>query len=290
MRDNFQVFDAHMHYTGIFMKPYENLIEYMDAYGIDKAVVNTLNIEANMGVLKEDNPILANLNESNYCDVDVFSDFRNGGQPDHTYLKKLQDIAPDRIYPFFWYNPADPNDKEQIKGLNTVKEALNDGFKGVKLQMAMLPTEIEALYPLAELLLKHDLPLYIHPSAGVCASKRTSPFNLVDLIKSYPQLKIIIGHSSYTMEFCIECVFAFSKLTAYNQNLYFESSLSVPFGIISYTKVFGADHVIFGSDSPPAGPWEIEFSKINLLKLPDDAKKMIFYDNIARILKIEETQ
>ena len=154
--------------------------------------------------------------------------------------------------------------------------------------MAMLPAKMKHLYKIADLLVERDMPLYIHPSSGVCKSQRTSPFKILDLTRRIPELKIIIGHSSHTMEFCIECVFAFRQLKEQENNVYFETSLSVPFGIISYVKVFGPDHVIFGSDSPPAGPWDIEFMKINKLRLPKQAKKLIFYDNISRLLKIDD--
>jgi predicted TIM-barrel fold metal-dependent hydrolase len=90
------------------------------------------------------------------------------------------------------------------------------------------------------------------------------------------------------MEFVIETVLAIKSLGNLSKNVYFESSVSIPFGILSYIKVFGADHVIFGSDSPPAGPWEAEYIKVSKLKIPNEIKMQILGKNIEKLLKINE--
>lgn len=152
----------------------------------------------------------------------------------------------------------------------------------------MIIADMERLNPIAELLCEFDFPIYIHPCGGVLAAPRTDPFKIAELAKKNPNLKIIIGHSAYTMEFVIETVLAIKSLGNLSKNVYFESSVSIPFGILSYIKVFGADHVIFGSDSPPAGPWEAEYIKVSKLKIPNEIKMQILGKNIEKLLKINE--
>lgn len=281
MIDNFSIFDSHMHYTGTFMHKNENLIEYMDENGIDAAVVNTLNTHANLGVLENnhDGDLLKDIDIEKY---EIFKEFRLAGQPDHSEVIKLMQSNPKRIFPFFWYNPADPNDPNQEKGIEMARNALNNGFKGIKLQLAMIPCTIEQLFPVAKLLTEFNLPLYIHPSGGVFASKRTNPFSITELAKKFPDLNIILGHAAYSMEFCVETVFAAMSVP----NLYFETSISIPFGIITYIKVFGPQRVLFGTDSPSAGPFNIEYEKIADIKIPREAKQMILSENIKRLIKI----
>jgi predicted TIM-barrel fold metal-dependent hydrolase len=287
MRDGMKIIDAHMHYTGIFKPKEQTLLEYMDENGIDGAIVNTLNTNANMDVLEKISPEILMEKLKDRTKYKIFEDFEAAGQPSHTEVIALYKRFPKRIYPFFWYNNNDPNDPDQSKGIAIVKEALNNGFKGVKIQPAMIVAEMERLNPIAELLIQYDYPLYIHPSGGVFASPRTDPFKIAELSKRNPNLKIIIGHSAYTMEFVIETVIAIKSIGNLSKNVYFESSVSIPFGILSYIKVFGSDHVIFGSDSPPAGPWEVEYNKIAKLKIPNNIKQQIFCKNIEKLLGLE---
>lgn len=288
MRDGLRIIDAHMHYTGIFKPKNQSLIEYMDENGIDGAVMNTLNTTANMDVLEKLSPNELMEKLKDRSKFDIFHDFAAAGQPSHNEVIELYKKYPNRIYPFFWYNSNDPNDPDQSKGIQLVKDALKNGFKGVKIQPAMIVADMDRLNKIAELLSEFDYPIYIHPCGGVLAASRTDPFRIADLSKKNPKLKIIIGHSAYTMEFVIETVLAIKSLGKLSKNIYFESSVSIPFGILSYIKVFGADHVIFGSDSPPAGPWEAEYIKISRLKLPDEIKMQIFSKNIEKLLKINE--
>jgi len=281
MKDGFKIFDSHMHYAGIFKPKKQPFIEYLNNNGIDKAVVNTLNTKANLGILKGGAPqeFFRKMKEP---DFNIFQDFSECGQPDHRQVIKLAKKYPDRIYPFFWYNPNDPNDPDQQKGLSLVEKHLDNGFCGVKLQHAMTPFKMKRLYPLAELLSEKKAPLFIHPTSGIFSTPPTDTFKLAKLAKRFPKLKIIVGHAAYTMEFAIECLLA----TFSCKNVYFETSVSIPYGIVTFSKIFGPRRVLFGSDSPSAGPFELEYKKILALRIPDKAKQQILYRNISRLLRI----
>jgi predicted TIM-barrel fold metal-dependent hydrolase len=170
MRDSFKIIDAHMHYNGIFKKDKDQpFIEYLDENGIDGAIVNTLNTTANMDVLQRFTPgaLTDKVSRSKF---DLFKDFAAAGQPSHAEVIELYKKYPKRIFPFFWYNNNDPNDVDQSKGLAIVKEAFKNGFRGIKIQPAMIIANMERLYPIAELLCEYDYPIFIHPSGGVYAS------------------------------------------------------------------------------------------------------------------------
>jgi predicted TIM-barrel fold metal-dependent hydrolase len=217
-------------------------------------------------------------------DFDIFTDFQKAGQPSHEEVEKLMQKAPDRIFPFFWYNPIDPADPDQQKGLSKVQYALGHGYRGVKLQMAMTYCPVEKLYPIAQLCEEASIPLYVHPSGGVFRARRTNPFEILTLAEHYPKLKIILGHAGYSMEFVIEAILACIGAS----NIYFETSLSVPFGIITYIKLAGARRVLFGTDAPSAGPFRIEYDKIAFLNISEKEKTQILSKNIEKLLKIEQ--
>ncbi|MHA1750462.1 MAG: amidohydrolase family protein, partial [Promethearchaeota archaeon] len=179
----------------------------------------------------------------------------------------------------------DPNDPGHENGLKIVEKALRKKcFKGVKVQLAMTPCKVEDLFPVAKLLEEFDLPIYVHLSGGLFASRFMRPFFLKPLIKNFPKLKIILGHAASTMEFCIETIF--TSIDA--SNIYFETSVSIPFGIISLVKMFGSKRVIFGSDSPAATTFHIEYQKIQHLKLSKRAKMDLFSNNIKRLIHFED--
>ncbi len=279
MRDGFDIVDAHVHYAGIFLPKGKSIVDYMDDNGVDAAILNTLNVKANLGdVMRKDPSGLAR--QAQDPGFDIFKDFRLAGQPDHEAVIGIAKKHPDRVFPFFWYNPADPGDLEQEKGLAAVASALDRGFKGVKIQPAMTACTVEQLFPVASLLADRKRPIYIHPNAGLFAARKTEAVDVARLAKAFPALDIILGHAAYTMEFCIEAVLHLARFT----NVHAETSQSIPYGIITYAKIFGPRRVLFGTDMPSATPFDIEYRKLGLLDMPADAKALILGGNARRLL------
>lgn len=291
MKDGYEIFDSHMHYLGKFMEKGQSIIDYMDVNGIDTAVVNTINTlvnSRNIGANKFTNKIdIKNFAEEiRGPNFEIFKEFRLNGQPSHDILLEQVKKHPKRLFPFFWYNPADPSDLDQKIGLKMLIDKLqHEGFRGVKLQLAMTPCNIERIFPVAKVCVDFDLPICIHPSPGVFSVKRTDAFALLKLAKSFPTLKLIILHAVYTMEFYVELLIALK--TEKIENVYFETSCSILYGILELIKIFGADRVLFGSDSPTATPFELEYNKIASLRIPEEDKRKILGGNIKKLLNIE---
>ena len=279
MKDGFKIIDAHMHYTGIFLPKNRSIIDYMDDNGIDSAIVNTLNTKANLSDVLRQDPGNLQIKMQDPA-FEIFKDFRLAGQPDHGPVLDLVKKHPERVIPFFWYNPSDPADPGHEKGISIVSDALDHGFKGVKIQPAMTLCTIEQLFPVASLLVDKKLPLYIHPTAGLFASKKTEVVEITFLARKFPGLNIILGHAAYTMEFCIEAVMQLSAFP----NVFAETSQSIPYGIITFVKIFGPKRVLFGTDAPSATPFDIEYRKVSLLDIPAKAKAMVLGGNVERLL------
>ena len=82
------------------------------------------------------------------------------------------------------------------------------------------------------------------------------------------------------MEYMINELRYFKRYT----NVYFETSLSVPYGIMTLIKIMGAHRVMYGSDSPSATNPDIEINKILMLDLSKQTLENVFYNNISNLI------
>ncbi|MFX1237405.1 MAG: amidohydrolase family protein [Promethearchaeota archaeon] len=273
MIEGIKIFDAHMHHVGRFKSRDVSLIEFMNNYGIDKAVVTTVNQNANLNAIMKSGTTL-DLND--YLDQYVAKE-----QYDHEQIKTLVNQYPDRLYGFFWFNPRIADD-DAWKLLE--KYILEYKFKGIKthhnIDFLKAPRDY---YQLAEFCVEHNVPLYIHSGSGFFFQRPARVKDYYDLARKYKELKLIIGHAAFTMEYCVNCVRFFAG-DPNTPNVYFETSVSIPFGILSLIKAIGEDRVVYGSDSPAANPPDIEINKIMCLNLKKDIVQKVFYDNFNRLL------
>ncbi|MEJ2276874.1 MAG: hypothetical protein P8Y70_03855 [Candidatus Lokiarchaeota archaeon] len=51
---NYKIFDAHMHTYGIFLDNYDSVLDYMDKYHVEKAIITTINKTKYYSNAKED--------------------------------------------------------------------------------------------------------------------------------------------------------------------------------------------------------------------------------------------
>ncbi|MFX1275105.1 MAG: amidohydrolase family protein [Promethearchaeota archaeon] len=274
MIDGIKIFDGHMHYIGRFKPRDESLVEFMDRYGIDKAAVTTLNQAANLDRILKSN---GNIGEKEYLE-----DFLRKEQYDHEDLRKIISKNPNKLFGFFWFNPKIANEDDWKLLEKYIKDY---HFKGIKTQWCvdLLDVPGDLLY-LAEFCIDNDAPLFIHSGTGFFYQKPVRAKDHYQLARKYRELKLIIGHAAHTMEHCINCLNYFSKMA----NVYFETSTSIPYGIMTLIKAMGSQRVIYGSDSPTANPPDIEINKILCLNLDKKSLENVFYNNIIHLLGIEE--
>lgn len=268
-----QVFDAHIHYTGKFMNKNETLIEFLDRFGIDKAIVTTLKISANQKLLLQTNE---EIDEKKYA-----QNLYAKKQYNHDIVKDLISKFPNRLFGFYWFNPkiADDSDWSTLE-----KYITQYNFKGVKTQTSLDNLDLSRdMDQLAEFCIVHDVPLYFHSGVNFFFQKPFRTKYLYNFLKHYKELKFIIGHAAFTMEYMISLLRYFQDFP----NVYYETSLSVPYGINVLIKMMGKDKVIYGSDCPAATTPDVEIKKIKILNLDPEVEKYIFFNNIAKLIKID---
>jgi predicted TIM-barrel fold metal-dependent hydrolase len=270
MKEDIKVFDAHMHYTGKFKNKNESLIDFLDRFGIEKAVITTLNTAANSKLLLTLNGQLS--------DQELAEQFYPKTQYSHEKVKELVQSNPERLIGFYWFNPkvADAEDWKELTRFIT-----SYGFKGVKTQASLDNLDPETdLDKLAEFCINHNIPLYFHSGTSFHFQKPVSLKSLHKFKKKHKKLELIIGHAAFTMEYMISLLRFFKD----SPNVYFETSLSVPYGIKVLIKVMGEGRVLYGSDSPAATTPDIEINKIKILELSETVQKKVFYENIDKLL------
>ncbi|TFG01993.1 MAG: hypothetical protein EU542_05910 [Promethearchaeota archaeon] len=271
MKGNLRIFDAHMHYTGKFLRKNETLIDFMDRFGIDKAIINTLNVSANTNLLIND---METLDDEEYAER-VYANNRY----EHEEVLSLIKENPDRLQAFYWFNPRNAEEEDWKLLRNYMKK---EKFKGVKTQGTLdnlrIPDDFHAL---ADFCIEHDKPLFFHSGQAFFYQNSYRAKDIFNFVSQYKELKLILGHAAYTMEYLINVLRYFPKL----KNVFFETSLSVPYGINVLIKVMGQKRVMYGSDAPAATTPDIEINKIKILNLKKNVLDDVFYNNISNLIR-----
>jgi hypothetical protein len=187
-----------------------------------------------------------------------------------------------------------PADKEELR--YRVNGMYKSGVKGIKIYptLQFLNPSDKKLFPLYKEMISYGLPLFIHTGCdpgfwelpNLC--EYANPVRAEKLIKKFPELKVILCHmGAYSAIrpgiFFREAV----ELAKKYSNVYLDTSAVDPYLILSAIKHVGPEKVIFGTDYPVLGlTWERLLHNALSLNIDKDAKDMIMYSNISRLLGI----
>ncbi|MFX0021425.1 MAG: amidohydrolase family protein [Candidatus Hermodarchaeota archaeon] len=283
-RNNFKIFDGHLHTYGIFLSPFEDIISYMDYHNVEKAIITTINRAKYHQKQKEYASSLDDKgNFSKY--LNDFKSLIPKGQLPHDDVIEIAKKAPERFYKFFWFNPK-LNPEEEEENYKILEEHFNKGFIGVKIHGSFnffkFPKEILKLATFMQDYNK-DIILFIHSHPKTKFHDGSEPQDIAKLAKKFPELKIIVGHAAFCMEYAV----ATGMLLKKYDNIYFETSCSVSLGIYNLIKILGHKKIIFGSDSPTTSTLSIEIEKIlSIPRVSNEVRQDIFYNNVLNLLKL----
>ena len=192
--------------------------------------------------------------------------------PDNAYVREVVESSPG-LYGLVWANPRLPG------YLAEAEEYLDHPkFLGMKLHPLLdgyHPND-PAVHPLIELLLERRLPVLIHCGHPIF----TLPWSIEELVVSFPQAKVILGHMGHGNVVYINGAI---DVALRNPNVYLETS-----GMPMHTKIkeaaerVGETRVLFGSDVPFHHP-EVEIAKVRLSGLSPDLVERVLSRN-ARAL------
>lgn len=278
----FKIIDAHLHTYGIFLAPHQDVISYMNHYNVDKAFITTINRAKYHSKQKE---IASTINERDNFGkfLDDFKNITPRGQLSHEDVINIAKKAPDRFYKFFWFNPK-LSPEEEESNYSILEDHFKKGFIGVKIHGSFnflkFPKDIIKMVTFMQDFDRRII-LFIHSLPKTKFYSGTEPQDIAKLAKKFPDLKIIVGHAAYCMEYAI----GVGLLLKQFKNVYFETSCSVSLGIYNLIKTLGHKRIIFGSDSPTTSTLPIEIEKIvSIPRVSNEVKQDIFYNNVLALL------
>lgn len=145
---------------------------------------------------------------------------------------------PDRFLPMITANPWYGG-----KAVEEARRGFEAGAVGIKLHPGLQGFQItdEVVHPLVKLAGELDKPVYFHTGTPVTSM----PLQLTELAQQFPSVKFIMGHMGFS-DFWNDVADA----TRGAPNIYLETSAHWPSFIVEMVGTFGAQRIMYGSDTP----------------------------------------
>ena len=261
-------------------------MQYLDTYGVEKAIITTINRAASSKIYTKDVGTIKDGDTEKDRVKEAFENLRKlipKDQLDHQDVIDISKRAPERFHKFFWFNPKIAPEQEE-HSYKILESHFENGFCGVKvhsgINLVKIPRDILKLVSFMQDFNK-KFPIFIHFTPKFSAFGGISSKDIAKLAKNFPELPIIVGHAGLAMEFAID----FGLTLKQYKNIYFETSCSIPYAILSLVKTVGHKRLLFGSDAPVTNPMQLEIDKIMCLPIESDQKKDIFYNNTNNLIQ-----
>ncbi|MFV2062198.1 MAG: amidohydrolase family protein [Chloroflexota bacterium] len=194
--------------------------------------------------------------------------------PDNEYVAGIV-TETKGVYGLVWANPRNP---QVVAETIALLDAPGSKFRGVKLHPLLdgYHPDDPAVHPIIELLIERDLPTLIHCGHPIF----TLPWSIEELIRRYPEARIILGHMGHGNIIYINAAIDVAER---NPNVYLETS-----GMPMHSKIreaverVGPDRVLYGSDTPFHHP-SVELAKVRVSGLPTDLTDRVLGENGRRL-------
>jgi predicted TIM-barrel fold metal-dependent hydrolase len=270
------IIDGHAHSAGEFYSP-EEVVRILDELQVDKVVLCPGPIN---GPRKWPVPDLTGILRSrrlNYWGsrllrlagrlVPEKHSLRNG----NAFVASMTERYPERIIQAYWIDPTDP---QMMAGLE--RQYRTFGFRLLKVHQCFHRFRCDGpeMKELVEFARERNLPLFFH----LYSKKDTR--DLLTLVTGHPGTTFIIGH--------LLGLDVFMKAGRENlKNVYFDISppnLVPEFFVHEALRVFGADRLLLGSDTPyGTDNLRKNIERILRLSLSDEEKRLILGSNMLRL-------
>ena len=214
-------------------------------------------------------------------------------------MAELANVKPSLFYGAVGTIPVEDIDA----GVKEIDHCINDlGLLGIQL-FTWLEREsyAEPKYrPIFAAMAEYDCPIWIHPSGQASDSGMFSwPYEssrfMLDIVKAgifeeFPDLKIIIHHAGAMVPFFQERVRTImpKHTEKYFKYFYVDTALyGNTAGLMSAFEFYGADHMLFGTDTPMGAPRGSNgftgrtIMAIEKMDISDEDKEKIFQGNVV---------
>ena len=200
--------------------------------------------------------------------------------PDNRLVRGIVAETPG-LYGLVWVNPRE---SDAARTTAALLDEPGSRFRGVKLHPLLdgYHPDDPMVHPIIELLIERGLPALIHCGHPIF----TLPWSIEELIRRYPEARIILGHMGHGN---IVYINAAIDVAARNPNVYLETS-----GMPMHSKIreaverAGSDKVLYGSDTPFHHP-TVELAKVRVSGLSSDQATGVLGENGRRLFFGSET-
>jgi hypothetical protein len=194
------------------------------------------------------------------------------------------------LVPFIGLDPS----MDGVTMVQEIDDRVREGAKGIKLHpvnQRFFPND-GRLYPAYHRIEELGLPIISH--AGTAAmigdpEQHAHPVNFVDVLRNFPSLTLVFAHMAHGyLDETLEIMQTYP-------NVYFDSSAVIEGTMPSHMLLdeeavamlrrVGCQRVLFGSDWPWFHPIK-DIHRINSLPLSAEEKRLIFYENAQRVLRL----
>jgi predicted TIM-barrel fold metal-dependent hydrolase len=192
------------------------------------------------------------------------------------YILQAAHLYPNKFFAFATANPWYGS-----KALIEIKRALDLGARGIKLHPSLQGFLLcdDLVYPIMELAEERKVPVYFHTGTPAL----TQPMHVTELALRYPQVAMIMGHMGST-DFWMDAVPAAQMA----DNIYVDTSWSLPDKVYRAINSLGAERVLFSSDSPLSS-YAVEMGARKATVLSEEQQNLVMGGNILRLLGEEES-
>jgi predicted TIM-barrel fold metal-dependent hydrolase len=242
---------------------YADLHKYcamMDRLGIEKAVVMPLN-----------DPWLMSMEFT----IDAV----------HKNLFEMKQRYPGKFYAF-----ADIDTRNTpAESVNAIRKAIQEyGLDGIKIHPNNAGVDLDSEYnqPIFAFAQEYRIPVAIHSYPNL-ESDRSAAYRIINVLKKYPELTVIVSHVS-----------AYQWEQLFSTRAYVDISAILPDYVRTYgidktneiLRMFGVERLIFATDYPdnrflePDEIYGSYFDILNQMDFTSEEAEMISYGNIGKIL------
>ncbi len=202
--------------------------------------------------------------------------------PSPEVLKKQNDqvlramkVNPDRVFGYVYVNPNHVD-----ASLDEMDRCFQEkGMVGIKLWVASRCDE-SALAPILRKAEKYNAVVFQHTWIKTTGNLKgeSTPLQLIDLAKKFPETKIICGHAGGVWEMGIRAIRPYP-------NIYVETAGFAPTaGFLEMAvRELGPERIIYGSDAGGRS-FASQISKVLGANISDTDKKQIFKDNYKKLI------
>lgn len=188
---------------------------------------------------------------------------------------------PDRLIPYAYALPHISK-----PALPLIEEAVaHHGFKGIKIHGGETRLTEYVIDPVFDLAAKLGVPCLVDFAGRIADARR--------IAETFPDTAIIVAHFGQYLCTNRELLDSFIQLAEDCENVVLDTSgVVLPWKITEAVRRIGSNRVAFGIDGPHPYPSLVgyiqeEIQRIQLLPVSETDKQNIFWNTIARLLKLD---